>query len=63
MIAKGDLSQRGICGRFSESFNSMVSSLAEARGQLKRDAEELSQANASLKTEISKREETEKARN
>jgi methyl-accepting chemotaxis protein len=63
MIAKGDLSQRvEFMGDFSESFNSMVSSLAEARGQLKSDAEELSQANASLKTEISKREETEKAR-
>jgi light-regulated signal transduction histidine kinase (bacteriophytochrome) len=48
-------------GDFSESFNSMVSSLAEARNQLKSDAEELSQANASLKTEISKRKETEKA--
>jgi light-regulated signal transduction histidine kinase (bacteriophytochrome) len=62
MIAKGDLSQRvEFMGDFSESFNSMVSSLAEARGQLKSDAEELSQANASLKTEISKRKETEKA--
>ena len=62
MIAKGDLSQRvEFMGDFSESFNSMVSSLAEARNQLKSDAEELSQANASLKTEISKRKETEKA--
>ena len=62
MIAKGDLSQRvEFMGDFSESFNSMVSSLAEARDQLKSDAEELSQANASLKTEISKRKDTEKA--
>ena len=62
MIAKGDLSQRvEFMGEFSESFNSMVSSLAEARDHLKSDAEELSQANASLKTEISKRKETEKA--
>ena len=62
MIAKGDLSQRvEFMGEFSESFNAMVCSLAEARDQLKNDAEKLSHANASLKTEISKREETEKA--
>jgi light-regulated signal transduction histidine kinase (bacteriophytochrome) len=48
-------------GEFSESFNSMVSSLAEARDQLKKDAEELLRANASLKDEISRRKETEKA--
>jgi signal transduction histidine kinase len=62
MIAKGDLSQRvEFMGEFSESFNSMVSSLAEARDQLKKDAEELLRANASLKDEISRRKETEKA--
>jgi signal transduction histidine kinase len=62
MIAKGDLSQRvEFMGEFSESFNTMVNSLAEARDRLKRDAEELSQANERLMAEISKSEETEKA--
>jgi signal transduction histidine kinase len=62
MIAKGDLTQRvDFMGEFSESFNSMVESLSEAREQLKRHAEELARANADLRTEISKREETEKA--
>jgi signal transduction histidine kinase len=49
MIAKGDLSQRvEFMGEFSESFNSMVSRLAEARDQLNSHAEELARANAEL---------------
>jgi signal transduction histidine kinase len=49
MIAQGDLSQRvEFMGEFSESFNSMVSSLAEARDRLNSHAEELARANAEL---------------
>jgi signal transduction histidine kinase len=50
MIARGDLSQRvDFMGEFSDSFNSMVSSLSETREQLKHREEELSQANVELK--------------
>lgn len=54
MIADGDLTQRvDFMGEFSESFNSMVARLAEARDQLNGHAEELAE-------EISRRKETEK---
>lgn len=49
MIAQGDLSQRvEFMGEFSESFNSMISRLAEARDQLNSHAEELARVNAEL---------------
>jgi methyl-accepting chemotaxis protein len=46
MIAQGDFTQRvDFMGEFSEAFNSMVGSLAEARIQLEMRAVELSRAN------------------
>lgn len=56
MVAKGDLSQRvDFMGEFSDSFNSMVSSLAEARDRLRQQKEELARANARLVKEIAER--------
>lgn len=62
MIARGDFSQRvDFMGEFSESFNSMVRSLSEARDQIKRHTEELLKANSDLTAEIAERKEAEEA--
>jgi len=62
MIANGDLGQRvDFLGEFSQSFNSMVEKLAEMRDHLKRDAEELSKANANLVAEIAERKKAEQS--
>jgi diguanylate cyclase (GGDEF)-like protein len=53
MIAQGDFTQRvDFMGEFSEAFNSMVRSLAEARTQLEMRAMELAQANEQLKAQL-----------
>jgi diguanylate cyclase (GGDEF)-like protein len=53
MIAQGDFSQRvDFMGDFSEAFNSMVRSLAEARTLLEARAMELSKANDQLRTQL-----------
>jgi len=62
MVAKGDFSQRvDFMGEFSESFNSMVASLAKARDQIERHTEELLLANVSLTAEIAERRRVEEA--
>lgn len=49
MVAKGDFSQRVFfMGEFSESFNQMITVLAEARDQIRRREAELLQFNAYL---------------
>ncbi|MFA4903504.1 MAG: sensor domain-containing diguanylate cyclase [Desulfobaccales bacterium] len=49
MVAKGDFSQRVyFMGEFSESFNQMITGLAEARSQIERRETELLQFNANL---------------
>lgn len=49
MVAKGDFSQRvDFMGEFSESFNMMIASLAEAQDQIRRRAEELVGFNVEL---------------
>jgi diguanylate cyclase (GGDEF)-like protein len=53
MIAQGDFTQRvDFMGDFSEAFNSMVCSLADARTQLEMRAMELSQANERLQAQL-----------
>jgi PAS domain S-box-containing protein len=62
MIAEGDFSQRvDFMGEFSESFNSMVGSLAKAQAQIRRHTRELLDVNASLTAEISQRKQVEAA--
>jgi diguanylate cyclase (GGDEF)-like protein len=49
MVAKGDFSQRVyFMGEFSESFNQMITGLAEARDQIERRETELLEFNANL---------------
>jgi diguanylate cyclase (GGDEF)-like protein len=53
MIAQGDFTQRvDFMGDFSEAFNSMVCSLADARTQLEMRAMELAQANEQLQAQL-----------
>jgi PAS domain-containing protein len=48
-------------GEFSESFNSMVCSLSEARERIKHYTQELLRANADLTAEIAERKQVEEA--
>ena len=62
VIAKGEFRQRvDFMGEFSESFNSMVSSLSRAQDQIRRHTRELLKLNANLTAEISEREQVEAA--
>ena len=56
MIAQGDFTQKvDFMGEFSNSFNTMVSSLERARGQIEAQNQELERINADLRAEISGR--------
>ncbi len=62
MIAQGDFSQRvDFMGEFSESFNTMVQHLEDARTHLRQRETELTQANAQLHAEIVERQHAEEA--
>lgn len=57
MIAGGDLSQHvDFMGEFADAFNTMVSSLEEARTRLQRREAELSQTNRALEAQIFERQ-------
>ncbi len=61
-IAQGDFNQRvEFMGEFSQSFNTMVSSLAEAREQIREQNAELARINTSLVSEIEERRQMEEA--
>jgi diguanylate cyclase (GGDEF)-like protein len=62
MIAQGDFSQRvDFMGEFSESFNTMVRNLEDARAHLRQREMELTRANTQLHAEIAERERAEEA--